>query len=281
MKNIFRNISLIIVILLIFDCSVNAQSWKSRRYEFFYGGGIVNFNGDIGAVSSDAFANGLVWVKFFQTISPTTNIGMRYKINSMHSVTTTLFLGQLYATDHSKKGWAPQRAETFNSFYSEFGARYELNVLKEKRKRTVYRQFGENPLKNLNLPTYLYVGVAGLYNTGKFSSPKNENYSNKYSNFAPVVYGGIGSKYRISRKSFIGAELKINLAINDKVDYAWQDKEGSGAAYGKWYDSYHSFTINYIHQIRSNRNGLPNFRRRGASSNSKSGAKGPAKYKLR
>ncbi len=254
MKQILRYIFLLAILVSSFI--VDAQSWRARPYELYYGIGLVNFKGDIGD-RPDSEVN----INFFETVSPTTNIGLRYKFNDRHSMTGSLFLGQLYASDHSK-GYAT-RGHSFNSFQSELAGRYEFNVIKEKRRRTVYRKLGETNLKNFNLPTYLFLGLGGSLNTGNhIVSQGTEVLKTPYTTFAPVLQYGLGFKFRIKNQHYLSLELNYRLALSDKLDYAWVDNPDYGAGYGSWFDTYQTVTFNYIHQIRANRNGWPKLKRR-------------------
>jgi len=125
-----------------------------------------------------------------------------------------------------------------------------LMVVKEQKKKTVYRMLGESYFKNINIPIYLFIGAGGLYNMGKFSQNYAEYDSTStttYSNFSFVIPYGIGFKTRVTNTSYINLEVGLRFAFSDKIDN-WENG---------WYDQYQFITVNYIIKLKANKNGMP------------------------
>jgi hypothetical protein len=226
---------------------VSAQSFSRYKYEFYYGIGGTNFMGDVCAPSD---ANKLVWVNLFNTIGFVGNSGLKYRLSERQSASVNLSLGKLHAEDpnDNSKYWAAGR--TTNTFFTEVSARYELMVVKEQKKKTVYRMLGESYFKNINIPIYLFIGAGGLYNMGKFSQNYAEYDSTStttYSNFSFVIPYGIGFKTRVTNTSYINLEVGLRFAFSDKIDN-WENG---------WYDQYQFITVNYIIKLKANKNGMP------------------------
>lgn len=243
-----------ILITIAFSSSLSAQKWSQRKYEFYYGAGLVNFMGDIGAVPDQR-----IWVQFWETVSPTGNVGLRYNYNERHYFTGTMFLGQMFATDHAK-GYQT-RQHTFNSFFTELSVKYEFMIWQEKRKRAVYRKLGESQLKNISIPTYLFTGIGGIMNVGTTTRPKVDHIATEpYFNVAPTLQFGLGFKYKVGKFNYINLEASYRLALSDKLDGS-SGKDHPGH-YGEWFDEYQTITVNYIHKLKANRNGWPKFKKR-------------------
>jgi hypothetical protein len=98
----------------------------------------------------------------------------------------------------------------FKSYFTEISARYEFLFLKEKRKSTVYRRLGQTGLKNLTFPSYVFIGIGGMVNYGKFSRNINDGrarVTENYFNVAPVVPFGFGTKMRIDYNLYLNLSL--------------------------------------------------------------------------
>lgn len=248
---------LIITSLLLFAFISNAQRWNQRKYEFYYGIGATNFICDIGVPTN---SDKDIWIHFFNTMGFSANTGLRYNIKDRHFVRGSLYLGQLYASDVPDNPKYYYRGYTTNSFFTDLTVRYEFLVLKEKSRRTIYRQLGESKLKNFSVPTYLFVGIGGVFNAGTLQQTSGETKTtNKYVNVAPVATYGFGLKFRINRLTYFNVELSGQTAFNDGLDGA---KGSEYKFFGEWIDQYQLISFNLIHKLRSNRNGLPKFKKR-------------------
>lgn len=246
-----------IFLLIVFSMNAQAQRWNQRKYEFYYGLGIANFMGDIGAPSD---ANKLIWMNIPNTISVNGNVGLRYNFKERNFVRAGLYLGQMRVKDVPDNPDFYYRGYEMSSLFTELSAKYEFLIVQEKKRRTVYRQLGESPLKNLSLPTYIFVGLGANFNFGKLTKPDNLAIkTDNFVNIAPVIPIGIGSKLRINRTTYFGVEAGIRIAFSDGIDGA---KGSENDQFGEWYDQYQFLTFNLIHKLRSNKKGLPKFKKR-------------------
>lgn len=250
---------IVLAITLFAFNNIHAQSWNTVKYEYYVGLGATNFMGDVSAPTD---ANKLIWVNFFNTIGPYGDFGLRYKWKEREHINLNISLGQIYAKDPvgDPNYWDFNREA--NTFFTEVSGRYEFLILKEKPRRTVYRILGESPLKNFNLPTYVFAGLGAMVNVGKFTQIPPNNASSIISepifNFAPIIPVGIGFKTRLSDVSYLNIEATIRIALSDGIDYANGDVGGGGS----WFDQYQTITFNYVHKLKANANGWPKFRRR-------------------
>lgn len=244
--------SLVLFILLVITLTISAQSWNSRRYELFYGIGISNFMGDI---ASPTDPNKHIWMHFFNTIGPMGNIGLRYQLQNRHYFKSTLALGQFYAEDVPNNPNWNYRGYKMSSFFTELSIQYEFLIFKEKNRKTVFKQLGETPLKNFSLPTYLFIGLGGVFNAGSLTNLSGQSLqSESFTNISPAIPMGLGIKFRFSRYTYGNIETGFRLTFNDGIDNA---KGSENNSFGEYMDQYQFFTINLIHKIKSTKNGFP------------------------
>jgi len=241
--------------------------WNSRKYEAHIGLGFTNFMGDICSPKSDM----PVWVLPFKTTGYTSDAILKYNLGGRHYVGTSLFLGYMGARETIQKQtkYYYRDGIAFKSFFTEVAARYEFQIIRERRRKTVYRRLGETRLKNTTVPSYLFAGVGGIFNVGNiyWNDPKGlERFSKNYTNICPVVMGGLGSKIRIDRNTYIGIEAGWRVALGDGIDNC-KGKEGyveekpwTKWPYGKWIDQYQFVTVSLVVTMREKRNHMPNFR---------------------
>lgn len=249
---------LIIGFLVGVSLQLNAQAWNELKYEYYVGIGGTNLMGDVASPADDTR---LVWVKMFNTVGYVANGGLKYKFADKQFASINLSLGQLYAEDpvgdanyYGDRGW---KAATF---FTEFSGRYEYMVFGERKRKTVYKMLGESGIKNFNLPTYLFIGIGGLYNIGRFEDVEGTTINTEnYSNVALIIPFGVGFKTRLTNTSFLNVEVGLRFALTDGIDYA-NPETMNGT--GDWYDQYQFITFNYVHKLRSTKKGYPNFRRR-------------------
>jgi len=246
-----------ISLLVVLSLNVSAQRWNQRKYEFYYGIGIANFMGDIGAPTD---ANKYIWMNIPSTIGYNGNVGLRYNFKERSFVRASLYFGLMNAKDVPDNPKFYYRGYEMTSFFTELSVKYEFIIVKEKKRRTIYRQLGESPLKNLSVPTYIFVGLGTNFNVGKLQQTQDlANKTDNFVNIAPVVPFGIGSKIRINRTTYFGLEAGIRIAFSDGIDGA---KGIENAQFGEYFDQYQFLTFNLIHKLRSNKKGLPKFKKR-------------------
>lgn len=256
-KNIF--------ILLFFTfvvTQVHSQAWSRYKYEGFYGAGPTNFMGDVPAATPEYTLGQYVVVNFFNTIGYAGNVGLRYNYDKNQYVTGNIFIGSMYGKDPVENPNYYDRGLEFRSFFTEITARYEVMIIKEKRKTTVYKMLGEKKLKNLSIPTYLFIGTGAIVSVGSFNEIVDDGArvkEEKYVNIAPTIPMGIGFKYKVNRLTYINLEISTRAALGDKLDYASGKEFGK---FGKYIDQYQSITFNIVHKLRQSRSGMPKFSKR-------------------
>lgn len=235
--------------------TTQAQTWGVHKYELYFGLGGTNLMSDVGSPNNPSK---LAWVRIFNTVGAHANAGLRYNLKNNHFASANLAMGQLYAEDPIEDPDYYTLGRKANTFFTEVTLRYEYQIIKEKKKRTVYKVLGENPLKNISIPTYLFIGAGGLLSVGKFSKidgPTVE--SESYFNFAPVIPYGIGFKTRLTNLTYLNVEVGMRFPLSDKLDNLELGAHGLLSS-----DQYQFITVNYIKKIRSNKKGLPRFKRR-------------------
>jgi len=250
-----KGIYIVLALLFLNSLVVSAQSWNVRKYEFSYGLGLSNFMGDVAAPKDSKF----VWIKFFNTIGPIADAGLKYRFTDHHYAGATVTLGQLYAEDPLGDVNYWYRGIKTSSFFTELTVRYEYLIVKEKSKSTIYRKLGESSLKNINIPTYVFIGMGGEFNIGKFSRLTSDGKTietTSYTNLAPVLPVGFGFKMKLTNLTSLNLEAGWRFTLSDKIDNA---SGNESPQYGKWYDQYQFVTINVIHKLRANKKGLPKF----------------------
>ncbi len=265
----------ILVILIIGICTpiVSAQKkkttkWNARKYEAHIGLGLTNFMGDICSPrKTDAF----VWVVPFKTTGYTADAMLKYNLGGRHYVGSSVFMGYMAARETIQKQtkYYYRDGIAFKSFFTEISARYEFQIIRERRRRTIYRQLGETRLKNTTFPSYIFAGAGGIFNIGNiyWNDAKGlERFSKGYMNIAPVVMGGLGTKLRIDRNTYIGVEAGWRVALSDGIDNCNgnkpydESKPWTKHHYGKWIDQYQFVTVSLVVSMREKRNHMPNFR---------------------
>jgi hypothetical protein len=253
-----------IILFIVLSNNIYSQIWKRNAYEFYYGIGAVNFNGDV-AAPNPAFVSPVtsaVWVNFWNTIGFISNTGLRYQYSDRQYLRGNIFIGQLRAKDPQgdEKYW--DRNIRFNSVFLEIDAKYEFMIWKESRKfHSARRKSFSKMLKDFNLPTYLFIGIGGMINVGNFKYPiqNNTTYDKKaYVNVAPIIPIGIGFKYRLNRHTYVNLEAEWHFSMSDGIDGVKGTPENR---YGEWFDQYQTITVNLIHKLNKTRSGLPNFKR--------------------
>lgn len=252
----------------------SVKKWNQRRYELHTGIGLTNFMGD---VCSPRDADRQVWILPFKTTGYVSNGLLKYQLTERQYVSGGVSVGYMAAreTIEKKAKYYYRDGITFKTGFAELSARYEIMFIKEKTRRNVYRSLNETKLKNFTMPSYIFIGVGGIFNAGKFywndftSQPMKgkERYNEFYCNFAPVIMGGLGCKFRVDRNTYVGVEAGNRLAINDGIDHCDGNKERTEEhpwVFGKWVDQYQFVTVSLVYKMREKRNHMPNFKTLGS-----------------
>lgn len=269
MKLRMLNRTFVVVFLLLCAFAVSAQSWSRRRYELQVGGGLTNFMGDI---CSPRNSDMPVWVLPFKTTGYVVDGILKYNIKKRHFGSVAVNIGYMGAreTVEKRSKYYYRDGMAFKSLFTEISARYEFQFIKERTHRTVYRKLGETNLKNLTVPSYLFVGAGGLFNVGNFfwndfegEIKGKERYKKAYFNVSPVIIGGLGSKVRVNKNTYLGIEAGWRVALNDGIDNCNGNKKPTVERpwrFGKWVDQYQFVTASIVYTMREKRNHTPNFK---------------------
>lgn len=261
----------VLIALMVLCCTgVSAQKWNKPRYELHAGLGLTNFMGD---VCSPNDADRMIWFLPFRTTGYLADGILKYNVKGRHYVSGSLNIGYMAARETIEKRthYYYRDGIAFKSGFAELGLRYEFEFVKEREHKTVYRKLGETKLKNFTMPSYLFAGVGGYFSYGKFlwNDPMGrERFSKGYGSFAPVVMLGIGSKVRVQRNVYIGAEFGLREVLGDNVDGADGRKDSPTPSddinrrwrFGKWIDQYQFVAVNVVFKMREKRNHMPNFK---------------------
>jgi hypothetical protein len=201
--------------------------WKKLRYELITGGGITNFMADVGSAENAGFT------KYFwtnpNTWRPLGVVGGRMAFSERHMAKVVLSTGYLYAND--AYGAYLDRNYEVRTSITELSAQYEFYIIKEQRKRNIYRILGSGQrFKNLVIPFYAFVGVAGVYYNpkslfdGKWESLrplKTEVLPNGKDTYVPVALAvplGLGIKFKIAKYISVNIEAGWRVAFTDYLD---------------------------------------------------------------
>ncbi len=225
----FTTIIIFLFFILSFVQKSDAQvyKWKKLRYEAIIGGGVSNFMGDVGAPKNEGLA------KYFWTNvnawRPLGVIGGRMAISERHKAKVALTLGYLYANDAygSKVG---NQFEVRTSII-ELAAQYEFYIFREQQKRNIYDFLGASQrFKNFVLPTYVFVGVGGLYYNPKtlfdgewvalqpYNTEIKPDGTEGYSRIAFTVPVGLGVKFKLTKYVSANIEAGWRLPFTDYID---------------------------------------------------------------
>lgn len=219
------------------------QRWRKKPYELIYGLGFTNFNGDVGAPVSKGLYHSHYWFHLSST-RPVFCVGGRYFFYDRLSVRLNLMYGWLTANDHEKGAAWTGRNLNFRTPIIETSSQIEFSIIKEKRKRNIYYsvRHSYNMFSNINIPTYVFVGIGGFYFNPK-GKYRGDWYSlqplctegqglpgggKKYHRIALTIPFGIGFKYKIADYTYLGFEAGYRYTFTDYIDDVG----------GKYYDTH-------------------------------------------
>ncbi len=237
-KNIIVFIILIVVPLSLFSQS---NRWKRTRYEVVGGIGAIGFMGELGGgKEASHFISDFNFTSQRELIS----VGMRYKFLERLAGKGTLSFGHIYGNDNKSKNEARfKRNLSFRSPLLELAAQCEYSIVKEQvgRRRRMRRRRGRGSfmrsLKNININTYIFAGVAGFWfnprgkddgpgGTGEWVSLQPLGTEGqglmegrkKYHRIAVAIPFGVGFKYNLDKRWSIGLEYGGRWTFTDYMD---------------------------------------------------------------
>lgn len=242
-----------LVVLIL--CPVNealAQRWKLRRYEFGGGVGTTQIFGDIGGTADSENLYGLKDIKFDET-KLAFNVHLRYKLDPVYSIKTSLFLGFGSGSDEDSRN---DRGRSYKTTLIEFSTQGEYYFIGEEKKYRSAAMFNKRGMINnyRGLAAYGFVGVGLIYYSPKFSGPlKPADVVTGYSKVSGAFPFGVGAKYIINDRVLLNAELGYRYALTDFLDGHTQKFNS------KHNDVYYFLMFNVSYRLNTTRRGLPAF----------------------
>lgn len=247
----YRIISVLSLIFLV-AMSVNAQRWKTLRYQVGGGVGATQIFGDIGGGADKNNWFGLKDISIQET-SVAAGVYARYKVNSLVTAKVNLYYGSGKGNDVDSRN---DRGRSYKATFYEFSGQVEYYFLPEEATGRSAAMFDRKGMINnySTISSYVFVGLGVDYsklehNYGLGIQPGDEY---KSTNLAPIVPFGIGARYIIDQRWSVDAEFGYRWALNDFV-------EGYTTKYSKYNDIYYFFMASVNYRLKTTRKGLPAF----------------------
>ena len=239
-----RNKAVVLFILLIVPVFVFSQKWKIGRYELIGGIGTSSYFGDIGgSINDDA-----LWISDLDIMNtrPNISVGLRYRIDEWGTVRGNLTYGMLKGFDEGSKNEG--RNYSFSTNLFELTGYFEYWLIKEKQMVQYSTMNLRDGLRKFNasISAYVFVGIGAAY----FKSDPSSDFADRYvgdKNFGIVLPVGIGVKYPLTSRNFIGFEFAGRLTSTDYIDGF--DPKGS-----EYKDVYYFTSLYLTHKIKPKMN---------------------------
>ncbi|OFX84332.1 MAG: hypothetical protein A2W99_01020 [Bacteroidetes bacterium GWF2_33_16] len=241
-KHLLNSRNRFLIIFLILPLVGFSQKWKLSRTEILVGVGTVSFFGDIGgAESADA-----LWISDLDILNtrPNINIGLRYRIDEWGTIRGNLTYGRFLGSDENSINAARNYSFTTNLY--EFSGYFEYWILKEKQMVQYSSMTLRDGLRKFNksLSLYVFIGIGAAY----FAPVAGDSFidSPRFvgdKNLGIVLPVGIGIKYPLSQRNFIGFEFTGRLTGTDYID-GFKPK---GSEYN---DSYYFTSLYITHKLK-------------------------------
>ncbi len=223
---------IIIAFLFIAVDTADAQfHWRQNRKEYVFGFGASNFLGDLGGANQIG-TNGFKDLDWPAT-RPLGSFGYRYRTGKQHCVKGMLHIAYLNGSDANTEEFIRRnRNLNFRTPIVELNGQFEY-MLTRQREGARYRLRGVQGWRNINIESYLFVGVGlfwfnpqGQYMDGSWVNLKPLSTEGQglvetrkpYHRLQPVIPMGIGFKYAISREWSIGLEYGLRKTFTDYID---------------------------------------------------------------
>ena len=222
----------IILILIIVPLFSSAQLWKRSRAEAFFSAGATNFLGELGGANRIG-TNG---IRDFDlpSIRPVFLAGYSYRFTKQTTLQLELGYGFLSGNDKlTQEPFRHNRNLNFRSPIYQFDAKYSLTLTKQ-RPGHIYNLRGVRGMKNVQIISYVFVGVGAFWFNPKgqsditgqrvalhpLSTEGQEIYPTrkKYHRFQPNIPVGFGFKWLITRDWMVGIEYTLHKTFTDYLD---------------------------------------------------------------
>ena len=241
-----------IIVLFFTGQIIQAQLWKSKRYEATAGIGTTQFFGDIGGFSPTENILGFKDISLKQTRF-NISTSLRYRILEDVAVRLNLAFGYLHATD--KKGSNVSRGyEAITSIF-EPSIIAEYYFIKNRTENSyIFNNNRGKVFTNLmsSLDFYVFGGVGGL----KYIVKGNDALIARGMNtggFTLAVPVGLGTNFTYSADFNFGIEIGGRYTPSDYID-------GFTSQYSKSNDVYYFLNATITYKMKTGTNGLPAFR---------------------
>ncbi len=243
--------SLLLVIVVPFNSS--AQRWKLRRYEASAGPGTVNFFGDIGGTAADKNMAGFKDIQLRYT-RPSLVLGGTYKLRGDMHLKMNLIFGAIAGDDLESRN--DGRNFAFTSTIFEPSLQFEYYLLPEGKGFSSSAIFNKRGMINnyAQFSVYVFAGVGGIYSNPKPKKDYVTVFNDNFSKFGVAFPAGLGIKYSIDSQWSLGFELGRRFTLTDYID-------GYTSEFSKHKDTYYIGAITAIYKIRTDRRGVPSFKR--------------------
>ena len=242
-----KRLLLISFIFLLLSVSLDAQLWKTRRYEVSVGLGTTQFFGDIGGFSQGKNLLGLKDLIFLNT-RYNISLNARYRIMQKVSVRLNVATGKFHSTDI--KGSNENRDFSSSTSFFESAAIGEYYFIKNRLENSfIFLKGQRTSFQSLlsSIDCYAFTGVGAV----SYSVTPNDLLAPRATDlkgFTPVIPLGIGIKMVYSPNFDFGLELGARYSFTDKLD-------GYTSEFSKSNDIYHFFNITFTYKIKTDENG--------------------------
>ena len=243
--------TILFILLMIISTTSFSQRWKLSRSELVYGVGVSNYFGDIGgAIGSNALGFGDIDI---MSSRPVLAIGYRYKLYDRVAIKANLNYAKIHSSD--VKSSNEIRKYSFSTNIFELNVHAEYHFTKEKLVATYSAMSLRGKLGNIknNLNFYAFAGVGGAYFKPKANEELLQRGFVENKNLALVIPFGLGVKYPLSSKTFVGLELGRRFVTSDYMD-------GFSPKASNTRDLYYFTVINVSYRIEKRKKGRRKYR---------------------
>lgn len=252
-QEILKIILILLVLSCVFVTDSMAQRWKLRRYEVGLGIGSVQVFGDIGGTADKENWFGLKDIKLDET-RPAFSLMGRYKVNTFISAKANLNLGFGSGKDAGSRN---DRGRSYKTMLIEFSGQAEHYFLvEEKRYRSAAMYNKRGMVNNFStLSAYTFLGAGVVYARSSHGAAPVLPYDDYQpgAHIAPVIPFGLGAKYVIDDKVFIGAELGYRWPLSDYIEGYKQTISSQHK------DVYYFFMLSVNYRLKTTRRNIPAF----------------------
>jgi len=258
------------LILILFSSYADAQKWRTRRWEAYYGLGTANIYGDIGGAqisSENLYGFKDYQIKFTR---PSLAFGGKYKVN--HRVYARVnFAGAFLQGDDTDTQNAiinpdplhPGRkgGYAFKSWVVEPSVMGEFYIIPESRSMVSDAIYNRRGMVNgfrlynvylfagvgavVNFPTVWYMQTGEILVTDDYQRPEDS-----FQRAGLVLPVGIGVRTDLTSYWTIGVELGRRYTFTDYVD-------GYTSQFSTASDTYDFVNVTMSYRIRTDKNGWP------------------------